>query len=182
MITVFEVTIETMAYIWWILFLPLLDLLLLSKLPTLLGGTTVFIYVVSAAAAGILAIRTGGFRFGAARARAAGDLLDRAVVLLSGLLLIFPGPASDVVGIALLIPRIRARVIQRLLGTLLGKWFQARGRGPRPETPPGSPLPEDPPAVHTGRSKGEYPGAEAAREVEFQNSDAQREELKTNKR
>ena len=161
-----------MESLWWIVLLPVLDLILLSRMPGILGGQAVFIWLAASALLGLAAIRTGGFRLGRSRSREEPELLERALVLIAGLLLLFPGPASDVLGLILLFPRVRRRIIERLLGTILGRWIGALN-GVRPARRAGA---------RTGRTREKYPGAEGAREVEFQDAAHPTCELKTNKR
>jgi UPF0716 protein FxsA len=172
MIARIDATIELMESLWWIVFLPILDLILLSRMPKLLGGQAVIIWLVCSAVLGVLAIRTGGFRLGRSRAREEPELLDRALILIAGLLLVFPGPASDVLGIIILFPRIRRKIIERLLGTILGRWIGALNGG----------RPARRGSARSGRTREKYPGAEDAREVEFQESSPPTSELKNNKR
>ena len=167
-----------MGWHWWILITAVLDLILLSRFGRQVGGVYLFPWLVAAAVVGVLAIRTGGFALRPER-RPAG-LVSRGLVLLAGVLLIFPGPLSDVLGILLLCPPIRDRVAARVRERA-SRWFGARGSGftfgKRPRgagSSPGAPStgmpPDGPPgSAPPGKGPGErgFPGAEGARDVEF---------------
>ncbi len=114
-----------MGWHWWILITAVLDLIFLSRFGRQIGGK-LFLWLVAAAVLGILAIRTGGFPLRPER-RPAG-LVSRGLVLLAGILLIFPGPLSDVLGLLLLCPPVRDRVAGRIR-VRAAKWFQGGGGG-----------------------------------------------------
>jgi len=114
-----------MGWHWWILITAVLDLIFLSRVGRQIGGK-LFLWLVAAAVLGILAIRTGGFPLRPER-RPAG-LVSRGLVLLAGILLIFPGPLSDVLGLLLLCPPVRDRVAGRIR-VRAARWFQGGGGG-----------------------------------------------------
>jgi UPF0716 protein FxsA len=149
-----------MGWHWWILITAVLDLIFLSRFGRQIGGGNLFLWLGAAAVLGILAIRTGGFPLRPER-RPAG-LVSRGLVFLAGILLIFPGPLSDVLGLLLLCRPIRDRVAGRVRERA-ARWFQGgrggftfvktgRRGGPAVPFPPGSP--EGPPAPSEGARSG----------------------------
>ena len=169
-----EVTIERpMGLHWWILITAVLDLIFLSRVGRQIGGGILLVWLGAAAILGILAIRTGGFALRRDRRPAA--LMDRGLVLLAGLLLIFPGPLSDLLGILFLVPPVRDRMAGRIRDSA-GRWFRdgggrftfvkfGRGGGP---SPPGEGAGRPSGSPGSGGGGGAFPGAADARDVEFQ--------------
>jgi UPF0716 protein FxsA len=163
------VTIESMGLFWWIIIVPVLDLVILAKVMGKLGPPAL-VWLGLAALLGFLVIRTRTSRFWK-RGRApegSGLLLDRALITAAGLLFIFPGPLSDVLGLLLLVGPLRARFRDRLADTFLGKLLGS-GIGFRffRTGSPGSPEGEK--AASEGAEKHRpFPGSENAREVEFE--------------
>jgi len=177
---------RAMGYIWWLIFIPVLDIVLLTRIGVRLGGAGLLVWLGAAAILGFLAIRTQGFRIWPGRSAPPLGLLERVLIIVAGLLLVFPGPLSDVLGIVLLVPPLRRKILERLKNNLLARWisesqgarFSMWGFG-RPPGPfagedgatgagdAGAPREKE----KTGRSRGEFPGAARARDVEFEEVD-----------
>jgi UPF0716 protein FxsA len=173
MISAMEVTIEIpMGLHWWILITAVLDLIFLSRFGRQIGGG-ILIWLGASAILGILAIRTGGFAL--RRDRRPAGLLDRGLVLLAGLLLIFPGPLSDLLGLLFLVPPVRDRMAGRIRDAA-GRWFRDGrgrftfvkfGRGGGPSSPgEGAGRPSG--SLEDAGGGGAFPGAADARDVDFQ--------------
>ena len=134
----------------------------------------------------VLKFRTLRVRRGWATADAAG-FLDQAMFFIAGMLLIFPGPLSDLVGLALLIPAVRRKAAKKLLDRFRTPWFKGQGQGfnfswkvgSRGSNNPGDPQaagsPKDPPSAETprkGRGRNNQPTISGeARDVEFETTE-----------
>lgn len=111
--------------------LPLLEIALLIKLGQVLGFWPVIAIVLVTALAGVFVIRTQGLatmrRMSDALAHDRAphaELADGALLLLAGMLLVLPGPMTDVTGVLLLLPPVR-----KMLAALLFRHAAvARGR------------------------------------------------------
>src|SRR5262245_60080990 len=161
-----------MGWHWWILITLVLDLVFLSRFGREIGGGNLLLWLATAALLGLLAIRTGGFALRGPRPP--GDLVDRGLIFLAGILLIFPGPLSDLLGLILLCPPLRNRIAGRIRDTA-GRWLRGGNRFTFVKSPPGQGRP--PGAPGTRRSgpeggEGAYPGAAGARDVDFQVGDS----------
>jgi UPF0716 protein FxsA len=117
-----------------LLALPLLEVALLIKLGQSLGFWPVVIGVLVTGILGVRLIRTQGLatvqRVSDALARDEephSALADGALKLLSGILLLLPGPLTDIAGLALLVPPLRG-----LLASVLFRNAVFVTRGPRP--------------------------------------------------
>ena len=101
--------------------LPLVELYLLVKLGGAIGAFNTLLYVVVTAVAGMSAARAEGFRL-LSRWRAAMQQgrvpeegpLGQLLVVLGGVLLVLPGPLTDLAGLALLVPPSRRFVMGKL--------------------------------------------------------------------
>ncbi|MDX9740920.1 MAG: FxsA family protein [Gammaproteobacteria bacterium] len=111
-----------MAALPLILFIvvPLLELYVLIEVGSEVGALTVIGLLVAAAIAGGLLLRWQGFSL-AQRVREtlqrgelpAIEMLEGALVLFAGVLLLLPGFLSDIAAIALLLPWVRSALIRR---------------------------------------------------------------------
>lgn len=106
---------------------PLLELYLLIEVGSVIGALPTIALSIFTAVLGGLLVRIQGFgvlfRVQAALERRevpALELLEGAMLLLTGLALLLPGFITDAVGFLLLIPPLRRWIIVR--------WLQARGR------------------------------------------------------
>jgi len=170
-----------MGCIWWFILIALFDILLLFRLWALLKPPIVLLVILVTAILGILAIRTRGFRLRPAREAPEIRLINNALIFLAGILLLFPGPLSDLLGVLLLIPPIRERVSGKVRQTVMGQWIgQGKGKFPNWGTGEGHGAEdgrkeggmEDFPGRKTGRSLGSYPGAGRAKDVDFSEPDS----------
>jgi UPF0716 protein FxsA len=98
---------------------PLLELYLLIEVGSRLGAATTVILIAVTGVAGALLARVQGFRVileirgRLAEGRLPADeLLSGGLVVAGGLLLVTPGILTDVVGLALLLPFVRVRVVE----------------------------------------------------------------------
>jgi UPF0716 protein FxsA len=119
-----------MLYRLFLLFLivPVIEIYLLIKVGSLIGGIPTVVILLSISLLGAYLVRSQGFRIFSqvreelARGRVpAAQLLDGALILIGGMLLMTPGFFTDFVGIFFLIPATR-----RLIKLWLGLWLQAR--------------------------------------------------------
>ncbi|AAR34135.1 FxsA family protein [Geobacter sulfurreducens] len=107
---------------------PIIELYLLIRVGKLIGALPTVALLLVVSLAGAWLVRSQGFvilrriqdELAMGRLPAAG-LLDGALVLLGGLLLLTPGFFSDVVGLFFIIPPTRAVIKQ-----FLGLWLQNR--------------------------------------------------------
>jgi len=152
-----------MGCIWWAIAVPIIDLLLLSRVGKAIGPGNVLLWLVAAGLLGFAAIKTRGFSW--RRGRPPLGPLERSLTFLAGILLIFPGLVSDLLGLLLLVPPVRRRLMTRIQSTIFGRRF-----GPRPGwSATADPDPRGGPREgKTGRSQGEFPGVDRARDVEFE--------------
>lgn len=103
---------------------PLLELYVLIEAGTRLGALTVIGLLVAAAIAGGLLLRWQGFSL-ARRVREtlergevpAIEMMEGAMILTAGILLILPGFLSDLVAIGLLLPWLRSALVLRFVAT-----------------------------------------------------------------
>lgn len=112
---------------------PLVELAILVQLGRLMGlGPTVALVLVTGAAGawlarwqGIAVLRRVQADLAEGR-MPAGALLDGALILAAGALLLTPGLLTDLVGLSLLVPPLR-RLLRRRLGDALRRRMQAGG-------------------------------------------------------
>lgn len=97
------------------------DILLLVKLTKLIGGLGILALIVGTAVLGSWAIRRQGMQTirEIQLATARGELpttaiLEGLVALFGGVLLLLPGPLSDLVGLSLLLAGLRRRIAGRI--------------------------------------------------------------------
>lgn len=105
--------------------LPLLEIALLIKAGHKLGVWGVLLLIVATAVLGIVAIRQHGFTMARRMAEAiergqppGGAVLEGALVVMAGTLLVAPGLITDALGLFLLIPPLR-RLVARWATNLL---------------------------------------------------------------
>jgi UPF0716 protein FxsA len=110
------------------LIVPIIEIYLLIKVGSLIGGLPTVAALLLISLLGAYLVRSQGFRIinqvreELARGRLpAAQMLDGALVLIGGLLLMTPGFFTDFLGIFFLIPATR-----RLIKLWLGLWLQAR--------------------------------------------------------
>ncbi len=108
--------------------IPVIEIYLLIKVGSLIGGLPTVALLLSISCLGAYLVRSQGFRIlaqireelGEGRLPAA-QMMDGALVLIGGLLLLTPGFFTDFLGIFFLIPATR-----RLIKAWIGLWLQAR--------------------------------------------------------
>lgn len=110
---------------------PALELYLLVRVGAVLGAMSVVALVFASAALGIAVLRLYGrqsffrVREDLSSGRMPQDiLLDNLLIFFAGLLLIFPGFLSDIMGLLLLIPPLRTLFRSRFVA-----WLQSRQQG-----------------------------------------------------
>ena len=110
------------------LIVPVIEIYLLIKVGSLIGGLPTVAILLLISFLGAYLVRSQGFRLltevreELARGRLpAAQLLDGALVLVGGILLMTPGFFTDFLGIFFLIPATR-----RLIKLWIGLWLQAR--------------------------------------------------------
>lgn len=118
------------------LFLPVLEIYLLIKVGSIIGAGYTILLVVGTAVAGVYMLRTQGFAtfFRVRQALARGELpafelLEGAILLVSGALLLAPGLITDILGVLGLIPLIRQYVARWVLSQFVVG--SATASGPR---------------------------------------------------
>jgi len=101
--------------------IPLVEFYLLIEVGKRIGtGPTILIVLITGWAGAVLARREGWrvftkFQSEVAAMRMPGDIiLEGVLVLASGLLLITPGFLTDIFGLSLLVPPVRAKVAKRI--------------------------------------------------------------------
>lgn len=125
--------------------LPIVEIVLLVEVGQRIGSVATVFLVVFGAVLGTLLIRHQGF-FTLQRVRrsmARGEeptlpMLEGAVLLLGGVLLLVPGFLTDVLGVLSLIPPVRRVLLRRFLGSRVGPPppGPGPGRGPAPDHAP----------------------------------------------
>ena len=113
------------------LIVPVIEIYLLIKVGSLIGGLPTVAILLLISLLGAYLVRSQGFRILArigdelAQGRLpAAQLLDGALVLVGGVLLMTPGFFTDFLGIFFLVPCTR-----RLIKVWLGLWLQSRLSG-----------------------------------------------------
>jgi UPF0716 protein FxsA len=107
---------------------PVIEIYLLIKVGQLIGGLPTVLLLLSISGLGAYLVRSQGFRI-VTRIREelaqgrlpAAQLMDGALVLVGGMLLLTPGFFTDFLGIFFLIPLTR-----KLIKAWIGLWLQAR--------------------------------------------------------
>lgn len=123
------------------LFVPLLEIYLLIKVGGIIGALPTVFMVVFTAVLGAWLLRIQGLST-LMRVRStleqggvpAIEMLEGAVLLVAGALLLTPGFFTDAIGFACLIPSLRRAVIRRLMRNVIEKGFggpQGPSTGPR---------------------------------------------------
>jgi UPF0716 protein FxsA len=110
------------------LIVPVIEIYLLIKVGSLIGGLPTVAILLLISFLGAYLVRSQGFRIitqvreELARGRLpAAQMLDGALVLVGGILLMTPGFFTDFLGIFFLVP-----VTRRLIKLWIGVWLQAR--------------------------------------------------------
>lgn len=110
------------------LIIPVIEIYLLIKVGSLIGGIPTVAILLLISLVGAYLVKSQGFRLFTqvreelARGRLpAAQLLDGALVLFGGLLLLTPGFCTDFIGLFFLFPATR-----RFIKMWLGLWLQAR--------------------------------------------------------
>lgn len=133
--------------------IPLIEIYLLIKIGSWLGALPTIALLVFAAVLGTLLLRQQGFatlqRLQAAQARGqipATELLEGAILTLSGILLLIPGFFTDVLGYLGLIPPLRRWLVR----AILDRFFLNQSW-----PPPAGPPPSDGPVTLEGEFRRE---------------------------
>lgn len=107
---------------------PVVEIYLIIRVGSLIGALPTVLLLLAVSSAGAWLVRTQGFalmrRIQSELAQGrlpAAELLDGALVLVGGVLLLTPGFFTDLLGLVLLIPASRALIKQ-----FVGLWLQRR--------------------------------------------------------
>ena len=126
-----------------LLLLPLAEIACFILVGRRIGLFPTLSLVLLSAVAGVLLMRLAGFgvlsrlRRSQEEGRAPGkELLDAAMILIAGILLIIPGFLTDIVGLALFLPPVRRFVWNRLMRNVVVVDLGGTGPGNRPQTDP----------------------------------------------
>lgn len=125
----------------FILLLPLAEIAGFILVGRRIGLFPTLALVLLSAVAGIVLMRVQGFGV-LARLRRSGqeghapgkELLDAAMILIAGILLLIPGFLSDIVGLALFLPPVRALLWNRLMRNMVVVDIGGMPPGNRPRT------------------------------------------------
>lgn len=124
-----------------ILLLPLAEIACFILVGRRIGLFPTLSLVVLSAVAGIVLMRIQGFgvltrlRQSGEAGRAPGkELLDAAMILIAGILLLIPGFLTDMLGLALFLPPVRAFLWNRLMRNIVVVDIGGMRPGGRPET------------------------------------------------
>lgn len=124
------------------LLLPLAEIACFILVGRQIGLWPTLLLVVVSGLVGILLMRIQGFS-ALLRLRQTGqtgklpgrEMLDAAMIVLAGLLLLIPGFLTDLVGLLLFLPPVRQWVWDRLMKNIVVVDLAAAGRGPQGENP-----------------------------------------------
>jgi len=129
-----------LAVLFAILAFPILEIALLIKAGQQIGFLGVFVLILATGTLGVWAIRQHGLAAARRMAEAAehgeppeANLVDGALVVLAGMLLVAPGLITDTLGLLLLIPPIRWAVAAWSTRSL----FPMEAHGPATPRAPG---------------------------------------------
>ena len=127
----------------FILLLPLAEIACFILVGRRIGLFPTLSLVVLSAVAGIVLMRVQGFgvlarlRQSGQEGRAPGkELLDAAMILIAGILLLIPGFLTDIVGLALFLPPVRSFLWNRLMRNVVVVDIGGMAPGNRPRTDP----------------------------------------------
>lgn len=117
---------------------PVIEIALFIEVGGLIGLWPTLGLVILSAFVGLALIRRQGVAtLGRLRARVeaggdpSGPIADGALVAIGGVLLMIPGFLTDVLGLALLVPAVRAVLLRRAAGRMRGAFvFSRAGAGP----------------------------------------------------
>ena len=125
------------------LLLPLAEIACFILVGRRIGLFPTLSLVVFSAVAGVVLMRIQGFgvlarlRQSAQEGRAPGkELLDAAMILIAGILLLIPGFLTDIVGLALFLPPVRGFLWNRLMRNVVVVDIGGRQPGGHPKTGP----------------------------------------------
>lgn len=134
-----------------LLLIPLVELAVFFAVAQLIGGWWTLLLVFAFSALGVVLMRRGGVKAGQAMRAAMRTgqmperhLVDSGLVMLAGLLLFVPGFVTDLIGLLLLLPPVRA-VARRVFTSLVG---------PMPVMPVGATGPTGPAQPQTPQDAG----------------------------
>jgi UPF0716 protein FxsA len=125
----------------FILLLPLAEIACFILVGRRIGLFPTLSLVVLSAVAGVVLMRVQGFgvltrlRQSGQQGRAPGkELLDAAMIMIAGILLLIPGFLTDIVGLALFLPPVRGFLWNRLMRNVVVVDVGGMRAGGRPET------------------------------------------------
>jgi UPF0716 protein FxsA len=127
----------------FILLLPLAEIACFILVGRRIGLFATLSLVVLSAVAGVVLMRIQGFGV-LARLRQSGqqghapgkEILDAAMIMIAGILLLIPGFLTDIVGLALFLPPVRAFLWNRLMRNIVVVDIGGTRPGNRPQTDP----------------------------------------------
>jgi UPF0716 protein FxsA len=125
----------------FVLLLPLAEIACFIVVGRRIGLFATLSLVVLSAVAGVVLMRIQGFgvlsrlRQSGQNGRAPGkELLDAAMILIAGILLLIPGFLTDIVGLALFLPPVRSLLWNRLMRNVVVVDIGGARAGNRPQT------------------------------------------------
>lgn len=129
----------------FILVLPLAEIACFILVGRRIGLFATLSLVVLSAIMGVVLMRIQGFgvlarlRQSGQQGRAPGkEMLDAAMIMIAGILLLIPGFLTDIVGLALFLPPVRSFLWNRLMRNVVVVDIGGAHSGSRPETGPQS--------------------------------------------
>jgi UPF0716 protein FxsA len=127
----------------FILLLPLAEIACFIVVGRHIGLFSTLLLVVLSAVAGVILMRIQGFgalarlRQSAQGGQAPGkEILDTAMILIAGILLLIPGFLTDILGLALFLPPVRSFLWNRLMRNVVVVDINAATPGNQPKTGP----------------------------------------------
>lgn len=112
---------------WIFLLFPILEMLVLIEVGSAIGALNAVALVILGAFVGLTVIRRQGFRtMLKARERMAQgempaqEMVEGFMIAMGGVLMMFPGFITDIMGICLLIPPVRKLILRRMVSS--GRW------------------------------------------------------------
>lgn len=136
-----------LAFLLIFIAFPLIEIAVLIKAGEVIGFWPTITLLIGAGVLGVLVIRQQGLTMVGRMLNAASagqlpvePLLDSYVLVVAGALLIMPGFVSDVIGLLLLVPPLRALAIRSALPGFAGGAASYRASGPGNRRKPGGPT------------------------------------------
>lgn len=114
-----------MKILFGVLAFGVVEIVLLVALGAWIGFWLTLAWILGTAILGVLLLKTAAAR---GRLAAGPAIAHRILVGVSGVLLILPGPLTDICGLLLLLPMVRSLMLQRFASRIVSV-YQRQGRG-----------------------------------------------------